>query len=230
MLWTFTTAAGSYLYIVFMIVPAVIVSLFSKNGDLVHLMARSWARFSLKCARTQVELRGRENLPGGPAVYMANHASFFDVFAILGYLDVQFRWVVKKELFTIPLLGLAMRRIGYIMIDRANHESAMRSMQQAAEKIRGGISIFIFPEGTRSLDGTIRYPFKKGGFHLAMQANVPIVPITVKGSREVLPKHGKRVRPGKITLIAGRPIHPSGHNVETLMEEVYNSIKLGYSL
>jgi len=230
MLWTFTTAAGSYLYIVLMIIPHVIVSLFSRTGNLPHILARSWARFTLLCSGARVELRGRENIPDGPAVYMANHVSHFDVFAILGHLDIQFRWTVKKELYTIPLLGLAMRRAGYIMIDRSNHEKAVRSLKTAAEKIRNGTSIVIFPEGTRSCDGRLQYPFKKGGFHLAMESGVPIVPITVVGSHEVLPKHGKRVKPGTITMNVGRPIETAGRSVEELMEEVYNSIKLGYTL
>ncbi|HOD69399.1 MAG: 1-acyl-sn-glycerol-3-phosphate acyltransferase [Deltaproteobacteria bacterium ADurb.BinA179] len=230
MLWTFTTAAGSYLYIVLMIIPHVIVSLFSRTGNLPHILARSWARFTLLCSGARVELRGRENIPDGPAVYMANHVSHFDVFAILGHLDIQFRWTVKKELYTIPLLGLAMRRAGYIMIDRSNHEKAVRSLKTAAEKIRNGTSIVIFPEGTRSCDGRLQYPFKKGGFHLAMESGVPIVPITVVGSHEVLPKHGKRVKPGKIVLNMGKPIASAGSSMDALMEEVYNSIKLGYTL
>jgi len=160
---------------------------------------------------------------------MPNHQSHFDVFAILGYLNIQFRWTVKKELFDIPLLGLAMRRAGYILIDRLNHEKAMGSMDLAAKKIRAGTSIVIFPEGTRSADGILQFPFKKGGFHLAVKAGVPIVPVTVNGSREVLPKNGIRVHPGNIHLVIGKPIFPDGHTVNSLMEEVYKSIKLGYT-
>lgn len=230
MFWTFTTAAGSYLYIVVAIIPHVILSFFSRTGDIPHLLARSWARFTLRCGNVRVELRGREHIPCGPAVYMANHVSHFDVFAILGHLDVQFRWIVKKELFTIPLLGLAMTRAGYIMIDRSNHEKALQSLRDAADRIRNGTSIVIFPEGTRSCDGRLQYPLKKGGFHLAMEAGVPIVPLTVMGSHEVLPKHGKRVRPGRIVLNVGVPVRTLGRNLDALMEEVYNSIKLGYTL
>lgn len=230
MFWTFTTAAGSYLFIVVMIVPHVIVSLFSRTGNLPHILARTWARFTLLSANVRVEVRGSENIPHGPAVYMPNHVSHFDVFALLGYLNVQFRWTAKKELFSIPLLGLAMRRAGYILIDRSRHDRAMASMRKAADKISRGTSIVIFPEGTRSCDGSLQYPFKKGGFHLAIDSGVPIIPITVIGSREVLPKHGKRVKPGKIILNIGKPIHPNGHDIRSLMEEVYNSINLGYTL
>ncbi|HVN70707.1 MAG TPA: lysophospholipid acyltransferase family protein [Desulfomonilia bacterium] len=206
------------------------MSFFTKTGNILHLNARYWAKFSLWCANTPVEVKGRENIPDGPAVYMPNHVSHFDVFAILGYLEVQFRWTVKKELFRIPLLGLGMKRAGYILVDRGNHEEAIRSMKLAAHKIKSGTSIVIFPEGTRSCDGMLQYPFKKGGFHLAIQAGVPIVPITVSGTREILPKHGIRIKPGRITLTIGEPIQPSVHDVALLMEEVYKSIKLGYTI
>ena len=224
------TAAGSYLFIVTVIVPHVIVSLFSRTGNLPHILARTWARFTLLCANVRVEVRGSENITQGPAIYMPNHVSHFDVFALLGYLNVQFRWIAKKELFSIPLLGLAMRRAGYVLIDRSRHDRAMASMREAAHKISRGTSIVIFPEGTRSCDANLQFPFKKGGFHLAVQSGVPIVPITVLGSRDVLPKHGKRVKPGKIILNIGKPIEPHGHDVNSLMEEVYNSINLGYTL
>jgi 1-acyl-sn-glycerol-3-phosphate acyltransferase len=230
MFWSITTAVGSYLYIIIMILPHVIISDFSRTGDMPHIIARYWARFTLLCANSQVEITGEENLPDGPAVYMANHASHFDVFALLGWLNIQFRWTVKKELFPIPLLGLAMKRSGYILIDRSNHARALLSMKTAAEKIANGTSILIFPEGTRSCVGVLQYPFKKGGFHLAREAAVPIVPITVIGSREVMPKHGMKITPGKITLNIDKPIPSQGRDVASLMEEVYKSIKLGYTL
>ncbi len=230
MLWTLTTAIGSYLYIIIVIIPLAILSLFSRGGNIPHIIARYWARFSLFCGRVSVEVRGTENIPDKPAIYMPNHVSHFDVFALLGKLTIQFRWTVKKELFSIPLLGFAMKRAGYILIDRGHHDRAMAAMRDAVKKIANGTSIVIFPEGTRSCDGYLLYPFKKGGFHLALQAGVPIVPITIIGSREVLPKHGKKVKPGKIILAVGKPIHPGSHDVNSLMEEVYNSIKLGYTL
>lgn len=212
-----------------MIVPITCFSFISAKGNLPHIVARYWARFSLLCSGSKVEIRGSENIPDGPAIYMPNHVSHFDVFAILGYLNVQFRWTVKKELFDIPLLGLAMRKAGYILVDRGNHEKAIRSMKIAAAKISGGTSIVIFPEGTRSADGVLQYPFKKGGFHMAMDAGVSIIPITVQGSREILPKNGIKIRPGRITLTIGKGIHPDGRDLSSLMEEVYKSIKLGYT-
>lgn len=229
MLWTLTCGLGTALYIIIMIIPHTLASLITRSGDLSHIDARYWARWSLFCANVKVRVEGEENLPQGPAIYMPNHVSHFDVLAILGYLNVQFRWTVKKELFRIPLFGLAMKRAGYIRIDRSDHQKAVKSMEEAAEKIKSGSSIVIFPEGTRSRDGNLQYPFKKGGFHLALQSGVPVVPVAVLGSRVVLPRHSKKVTPGTITMRIGKPIEPQGHDVSALMEEVYKAINQGLS-
>lgn len=227
MFWTVTSLLGTGLYILIMIIPHTLASLITHSGDLPHIDARYWARWTLFCARVKVRIEGQANLPDGPAIYMPNHQSHFDVLSILGYLNVQFRWTVKKELFSIPLFGLAMKRAGYIMIDRGDHQKAMQSMSVAAENIQKGTSIVIFPEGTRSDDGRLQYPFKKGGFHLALQAGVPVVPIAVCGSRPILPKHSTRVTPGTITMRIGTPIDPRGHDLHSLMEEVHQAIQQG---
>jgi len=229
MLWTLTCGLGTALYIIIMIIPHTLASLITRSGDLSHIDARYWARWSLFCANVKVRVEEEENLPQGPAIYMPNHVSHFDVLAILGYLNVQFRWTVKKELFRIPLFGLAMKRAGYIRIDRSDHQKAVQSMEEAAEKIKSGSSIVIFPEGTRSRDGNLQYPFKKGGFHLALQSGVPVVPVAVLGSRVVLPRHSKKVTPGTITMRIGKPIDPQGHDISALMEEVYKAINQGLS-
>lgn len=222
---TIRTILGSYTFLILILLPIVTTSLFRRTSDFPHVMARQWARFTLVCADTSVEVCGKENIPAGPAIFMANHTSFFDVFAILGHLDTQFRWIVKKELFSIPGLGLAMERAGYISIDRNDHEKAVNSMDLAAKKIRAGTSIFIFPEGTRSEDGMLQYPFKKGGFHLALRSEVPIVPIAIIGSRDILSKEGIFIKPGTVKLIIGKPIYPEHHDVTSLMEEMFNAIK-----
>lgn len=223
---TIRTALGSYLFIIIIIVPLFTTSLFKKTGDFPHIMARHWAQFTLSCAETKVKVNGCENIPAGPVIYMANHSSFFDVFAILGHLNVQFKWIVKQELFRVPLLGFAMQRSGYISIDRGNHKKAIESIDLAEEKIRSGISIVIFPEGTRSEDGSLLYPFKKGGFHLALRSKVPIVPITILGSRDILPKGERIIKPGTIKLVIGKPIYPDGYDIDSLMGEVFRVIKL----
>ena len=107
-----------------------------------------------------------------------------------------------------------MRSAGYIEIDRQNREKAMKSLEEAAQKIREGKSVVTFPEGTRSKDGTIK-PFKQGLFHLAIQAGVPIVPISIIGAHEIMPKRSLRIRPGKIKMVIDRPVDVSGYKIET---------------
>lgn len=224
---TFRTLFGSYLFLFIITVPIFTTSLFRKTNDLPHVMARYWAQYTLSNAKTSVDVSGCENIPAQPAIYMANHSSYFDVLAVLAYLDVQFKWIVKRELFNIPLLGINMKGCGYISVDRDNHDNALKSIELAKEKLRSGTSIFIFPEGTRSGNGILRYPFKKGGFHLALISGAPIVPIVITGAREILPKDGMIVKPGKIKLTICKPIYPDEHNLESLMEETFGIILTG---
>jgi 1-acyl-sn-glycerol-3-phosphate acyltransferase len=157
---------------------------------------------------------------------MANHQSDFDILIILAHLPGQFRWIVKKELFNIPLFGAAMRNAGYIEIDRQNHVKAVKSVDEAARKIREGKSVMSFPEGTRSSDGKIK-PFKQGMFYLAIMSGVPIVPVSIIGAREIMPKRSLQIKPGKITMVIDRPIDVSGYSLENrqeLIERVRNII------
>jgi 1-acyl-sn-glycerol-3-phosphate acyltransferase len=130
---------------------------------------------------------------------MPNHQGNFDILALFAGLPVQFRWLAKEELFRIPLFGFAMRRTGYIPVDRSDHKKAIRSMAEAARRIRAGTSVIVFPEGTRSLDGQL-LPFKKGGFVLAIDAAAPIVPVAIHGSHDVMPKHSRWIRGGRIRV------------------------------
>jgi 1-acyl-sn-glycerol-3-phosphate acyltransferase len=153
---------------------------------------------------------------------MPNHQSNFDIPVLLGHLTVQFRWLAKKELFKIPIFGHAMRNVGYISIDRSDRQSAFESLKVAAEKIKSGVSVLIFPEGTRSRDGKIR-PFKKGGFVMAIDSGVPIVPVVITGTRSIMPKGRFRVYPGHVSMVIHKPIETSIYTPETkdgLMEKV----------
>jgi 1-acyl-sn-glycerol-3-phosphate acyltransferase len=164
--------------------------------------------------------------PNAAYVYMANHQSMFDILALLGYLPVQFRWVAKKELFRIPIFGYSMKRVGYISIDRSNRQSAIQSLREAAQKIAFGVSVVVFPEGTRSSDGEIK-PFKKGGFYLATDSGRPVVPVVIWGTREVMPKGKLSIRPGPIVLSINRPIDtvPYKKNRGVLIEAVASTMK-----
>jgi len=153
---------------------------------------------------------------------MSNHQSNFDIPVLLAYLPVQFRWLAKMELFRIPIFGFAMQRAGYISIDRSNRKAAILSLKRAAEIIRGGVSVLIFPEGTRSLDGEIQ-PFKSGGFILAVDSGVPIVPVIIHGTWPIMPKDRLRIRPGNVVLEIEKPVETSPYarrDKAALMEKV----------
>lgn len=211
----------------FMSACAVIISFFKPDENTIHRIARLWANILLTLSNTKVIVIGKENiLPGKPQIFMANHQSDFDIFIVLAHIPEQFRWIVKKELFKVPLFGPAMRNAGYIEIDRQNRERAMKSIERAALKIREGKSVMSFPEGTRSRDGTIQ-PFKQGMFYLALMSGVPIVPITIIGAREIMERRSLRIRPGKIIMVIDKPIDVTAYTIENrheLIEKVRNTI------
>ncbi len=186
---------------------AVIFSyLFDRSGKTGHRIARQWARIILLATGVKVNLEGVEQVPGkGPYVFMSNHQGSYDIFALHGYLPFDFKWLAKKELFSIPFFGWTLAAAGYISIDREANRDTVKAMNEAAERIRRGMSLLIFPEGSRSPDGSIQ-PFKKGGFALAIKSKVPIVPVSIGGSREVMPKGKKTVHPGRIRIRIGAPI------------------------
>ncbi len=158
---------------------------------------------------------------------MANHQGAFDIFALLAYLPIHFKWLAKEELFRIPIFGWAMGAAGYISIDRRGKKKALESIENAVTKIREGASVLIFPEGTRSPDGKI-HPFKKGGFTLAIKAGVPIIPISIRGSREVLPRDSFRLKPGEIEIAIGKPISTHDKSMadrDSLMDNVKEAIE-----
>lgn len=190
--------------------------LFPRGEYTTHRVSVLWAQIMLRLSSVKVTVEGRENiLKGRPQVFMANHQSGFDILIVLANIETYFAWIAKKELFAIPVFGRALARTGSIPIDRKNFIRAMRSIDDAARRIREGKSVMTFPEGTRSMDGQI-HPFKKGVFHLALKAGVPIVPVTIVGSGEIMPKKSLRVHPGHVTLVIDKPIDVSPYTEETL--------------
>ena len=200
------------------------------SPDYQHTYDRFWGRVSLLLAGVGLKVEGRENLPRGQAViYMANHQSNFDIPALFAGLPGQFRWLAKEELFHVPLFGLAMRRSGYIPINRTDRVKAVQSMNQAARRIASGTSVTIFPEGTRSPDGSLR-PFKKGGFMLARKSGAPIVPVAISGSYDIMPKHSRWIRGGTIRVRISPPLQTADCTAADrgqLMEEVRKAIEVG---
>jgi 1-acyl-sn-glycerol-3-phosphate acyltransferase len=169
------------------------------------------ARVFLWAAGVKVDVEGAEHLQGeGPRVLVANHESWFDVFALCANLPSGYRFAVKKELEKVPIWGAAWIACGHISVDRHNRQAAIQSIERA-RSISGehaSIVIVFFPEGTRTTTGAL-LPFKKGAFVLALQLGVPIIPVAVIGGRQVLPKHSLRVRPGRMRVVVGEPIQVS---------------------
>ena len=216
----------------FMSFWSVVFSIFPAADNKIHKVASLWAKILLLICNTKVKVIGEENLlRGKPQIFMANHQSDFDILISLAFIPVQFRWIAKKELFTIPVFGAAMRSAGYIEIDRSNREKAMQSIDEAALRIRRGKSIMTFPEGTRSRDGEIK-AFKQGAFHLAIKSGVPIVPVSIIGSGRIMPKRSLRIKPGQIKLIIGKPIEVINFDIEKrreLIQKVRSEIIKNYN-
>ena len=193
----------------------IICSFFSRTGNGPHLLARLWANSLLWVSRVKITVIGTEKLdPERSYIYMPNHQSNADIPLLLGRLPVQFRWLAKAELFKIPIFGRAMRGVGYISIDRSNRKSAFKSLARAARTIRDGTSVLIFPEGTRSRDGHL-LPFKKGGFVLAVDSGVPIVPIIIRGTRDIIPKGHFMIRPAPVTMQILDPVETTNYTRKT---------------
>lgn len=193
----------------------ILCSFFSCNGNGLHRIARLWGNSILWIIWAKVTVTGADKLdPNQSYIYMPNHQSNADIPVLLGRLPVQFRWLAKAELFKIPLFGRAMRKVGYISIDRSNRKSAFESLARAALTIRNGTSVLIFPEGTRSPDGCI-LPFKKGGFVLSVDAGVPIVPIMIRGTRNIVPKKHFIIRPARVTMEILDPVETSDYTRKT---------------
>ncbi|MGE0555488.1 MAG: lysophospholipid acyltransferase family protein [Gemmatimonadales bacterium] len=183
------------------------------GGSISDRLQRVWGRKLLTANRIEVVVGGPGRLPGTPVVYVSNHSSWIDIWALLATLPGSPRFVAKKELMKVPLLGQAMRAIGHVTIDRSNRASAFDSYDRAADAIRGGVSVVVFAEGTRSRTGRLA-PLKKGPFVLAIAAGVPIVPLYCAGTFECLPKGSLSPVPATVEIRVGEPIATAGLDYE----------------
>lgn len=185
----------------------ILCSLFSAHGKLGYGVSRILAWAILKIGGVRLKVEGLERLDSSrPYIFIANHQSNIDVPILVQSLpEFQLRWIAKRELMLIPFFGWAMWASGHIVVDRANRAKAMTSLRVARERVRGGISVVIFPEGTRGTGGEL-LPFKRGGFLLAAKTDAPIVPVTIKGSGRLMPKGDWRFRSGQVEVIVSEPI------------------------
>ena len=199
-------------------------SFFDSRGRIQHACAQIWARMILRTSGVTLTVTGVDNLASNtPYVLCVNHQSHMDIPIVLAALPFQFRFAAKKELFRIPFLGWHLRRSGHVPIDRVNPRAAVKSIRDAASKIRHGSPIVIFPEGGTSQDGSIK-PFKGGGFMLASQSDVDAVPIAITGSRKVLAPRTYHVRGGPVEVFVGTPIASEGLAPAALANKVREEI------
>ena len=190
-----------------------------------------WARQMFWIGGVKLELRGWENLPEAirserqPVIFMSNHESNLDPPVLISALPVPAVYISKKELKWVPLVGWAAGLGGTIFIDRGRRERALHGIKQAAAQIREGKTVVIFPEGTRTRTGRLG-PFKKGGFAMALDAGVPIVPLATVGGFKALPPGSLRLRPGRYTILVGKPVDPAAFpDRDALLQEVRRNIE-----
>ncbi len=187
---------------------------FRTTEKTAQVAPRTWARIILAASGVKVRVEGMEKLdPAKSYIFAANHQSQFDIFCLQGCFNWDFRWLAKKELFQIPIFGPALRRSGNIPVDRASGRKAMQSLAEAAERIKNGCSVVIFPEGTRSTDGSLQ-AFKVGGMVIAIKAGVGVVPMAICGSRRVLAKGKVLPRSAEVVIRLGEPVDASAYSLK----------------
>jgi 1-acyl-sn-glycerol-3-phosphate acyltransferase len=200
-------------------VPGIVLALLlpgrSRKGKLFLLVSKSYSRVVLFVLGVKVVCRGLEHIDvARPYVFMANHVSHADAPVLASVLPHPLHWVFKKELSRIPVFGWVLLACGQIMVDRSDPEKSKASLEKALAGLSGNSSVMIYPEGTRSRDGRLQ-SFKKGGFHMAVRAGLPIVPVRVSGTREVVAADTLRIRPGNVLVELFPPI-PVGMGMDDL--------------
>ncbi|GAB4373298.1 MAG: lysophospholipid acyltransferase family protein [Deltaproteobacteria bacterium] len=198
-------------------VPAILVALLlpgrAAKGRWFRIVSKSYSRIALSLFGIRLAMRGRDRVdPARPYIFMSNHVSHADSPALALTIPHPLHWVFKKELGKIPVFGWVLRSGGQVMVDRSSPEKAREALAEAMAGLSGNNSILIYPEGTRSRDGNLQ-PFKKGGFWMAVSSGLPIVPVRVLGSHEIVAARTLRVRPGTITVEILHPIETAGKGV-----------------
>ena len=203
--------------------------LIDKSGNGVHSVASLWMRACLILSGVKVEVRGVENIPnsGGPFILASNHKGAFDIPVLQTNIPIQFRWIAKSGLFTIPFTGWAMRMAGYISVDTHSGKAFLTSIRAAVRKIKEGNSVLIFPEGERHTEPGL-LPFKRGVFLLAVKSKVPVLPIAIKGTEKILPRGKSRIRPGLVKIAFCPPIQSEGRKEAELGDMTRAAIEKAY--
>jgi len=222
------------LFLINSIVCAILAALFSivvspNAGD---FWGKAWAKITCWITPVIVNVHGRQHVsPEQSYVIVANHQTGFDIFMLYGYLGIYFKWIMKKELRKIPFIGFASEKVGHIFIDRSSPRHALESLEEARNKLTGGTSVVIFPEGTRSRSEKMK-PFKRGAFKLALDLKLPILPVTIVNSWRIKRRGFINIVPGRTALVIHRPIDASRFmdKPEELMDLTRKTIAKGNHL
>ncbi len=211
---------------------ALVVIPFDRSGRIFRLSPWLWSKSILSIFGIRLSVEGFERLDAARSyVFVSNHASMFDIPTVVVALKGRVNIVFKKELTRVPIWGWALRYGHFIMIDRSNAREALQSIERAAESIRKGNSVILFPEGTRTKDGKLQ-PFKRGAFALAVKSGVPVVPLTINGTFKIMPKGSLNIKPADISVVINDPLTIDGLDGKTgelqLMDRVHAAIEKNY--
>ena len=211
------------------VITALLTILFSMVGMqrwAGYFFPHWWARLFCIMSLVRVNVKGRENIDKNTSyVFVANHQGAYDIFSIYGYLNHNFRWMMKKELEKIPLVGYSCKVSGHIMVDNTSTAATKHTMEVAEQQLQGGMSLVVFPEGARTWTGKMRQ-FKRGAYRLAVEFGLPVVPITVDGAFDILPRFKMIPHWGHITLTIHKPIEAvdGKHDLASLIDTSYKAI------
>ena len=197
-------------------IPVIAAGLLGRTGNLAFSLTKIWAYTMLAVSFVRTEIKNKARIIKGQSyVIISNHQSHYDILALVTTLGIQFRWFIKKEILKVPVFGYGLYAARNIYLDRSNTDKAIESINKGMDRLPRGAGVMVFAEGTRSADGRI-HAFKKGGFMAALVRKLPILPVTVNGSRRVLPKGRLVVKPGKIQVVVGDPIDTHGYTAATV--------------
>jgi 1-acyl-sn-glycerol-3-phosphate acyltransferase len=212
-----------------MSIMALVVTLFDKTGNAFRKLGSVWGWIGLWLSGVKLRIIGEENYdPSASYVIVSNHASMYDILAVLAGIKSNLRMMAKIEISKVPLMGWAARRGDFIFIRRGGNREALQSLLEAKEKLDAGKSAYIFADGTRSPDGSIQ-PFKRGAFTIAVKSKKPILPITILGSHKIMPRDTLKINGGTITLVVDKPISSVGKTDEEILAESHHVILENYN-
>jgi 1-acyl-sn-glycerol-3-phosphate acyltransferase len=217
---------------IFGILAVIFSTLFNaKTGS--YIGGVIWSKISAFFVPMIPKIDGKENIKKHTSyIVISNHQSYFDVFLIYGWIGLDIKFIMKSELRKIPGLGFGSEKVGHIFLDRSNSRAAVNSLAVAKKRLVGGTSVVVFPEGTRSVTG-IPGNFKRGGFKLAIDLGLPILPITLINTKNILPANSINLLPGFVKMVIHKPISINGYTYETmpeLMESVKKTINSGFEI